>query len=161
MNFEDARTLLSRVAVLDNRTVDSITIQLWGEILQPFSLNEALWALREFGRNNTKEYLRPAHLVEIIRRKRGDFADMNPGREAKGPDSWLEFESELDRAVDVIKAIRAMNRQYAVDAIDAVDAIRAADSGGQDGLERATSHDVPNPESEAVRKPFLEGGGDE
>lgn len=121
MIFDEAKTLLSRVAIIDNRTVDAATITLWMEILDPFTLNESLWALREFARVNSQDYLRPAHLVEIIRRKRSDYAAMNPGREGGERDAWLEFENEIDRAREGINVIRATRQRYAVEAMEATD----------------------------------------
>ena len=70
MTFDEAKTLLSRIAVLDNRTVDATSISMWEAVLAPFTFAECMWALREFARNNVTDYLRPAHLVSIIRRKR-------------------------------------------------------------------------------------------
>jgi len=116
--FDEAKTLLSRVAVLDNRRVDGTMISLWQEILDPFTLAECMWALREFSRNNSQEYLRPAHLVDIIRRKRSDYAAMNPGRVPQSPASWLAFEEEIEQVRVTINAIRAEGKRYAVEAME-------------------------------------------
>ena len=124
MTFDEAKTLLSRIAVLDNRKVDATAIMLWQEILDPFTLEECLWALREHARTNSQDYLRPAHLVDIIRRKRNEHAQSNPGRDGSQPDAWLEFESEIERARDVIKAIRATNQRYAVEAMEDTDNVQ-------------------------------------
>ena len=120
MIWDEAKTLLSRVAVLDNRNVDGVMISLWAEILEPFSLDECMWALREFGRNNTEDYLRPAHLAGIIRRKRADYAAMNPGREARTPQAWLSFEDEIEQVRVTVKAIRANKERTAVEAMEAI-----------------------------------------
>lgn len=118
MIFDEAKTLLSRVAVLDNRNVDGVMISLWQEILDPFTLDECMWALREFSRTNSQDYLRPAHLVDIIRRKRADHAAMNPGRAPSAPESWLGFEAEIETARTEVKAIRANGARYAVEAME-------------------------------------------
>ena len=118
MTFDEAKELLARVAVLDNRVVDSVTVKLWQEILDPFTLDECMWALREFARTNSEDYLRPAHLVEIIRRKRSDYAAMNPGRESATPGSWLAFEDEIEQVRVTVNAIRAQGHRYAVEAME-------------------------------------------
>lgn len=118
MTFDEAKALLSRVAVLDNRTVDGVMVKLWQEILDPFSLDECMWALREFARTNHNDYLRPAHLVEIIRRKRTEYAAMNPGREARTPSAWLAFEDEIEQVRVTVNEIRATGRRYAVEAME-------------------------------------------
>lgn len=118
MIFDEAKTLLSRVAILDNRNVDGVMVALWQEILDPFTLDECMWALREFSRNNSSDYLRPAHLVDIIRRKRADYAAMNPGRESHSPSAWLSFEDEIEQVRVTISAIRAQGKQYAVEAME-------------------------------------------
>lgn len=118
MIFDEAKTLLSRVAVLDNRTVDGVMIDMWQAILDPFTLDECMWALKEFSRNNSQDYLRPAHLVDIIRRKRTDYAAMNPGRQAHSPSAWLSFEDEIEQVRVTINAIRAQGKQYAVEAME-------------------------------------------
>jgi hypothetical protein len=118
MIFDEAKTLLSRVAVLDNRNVDGVMVEMWQAILDPFTLEECMWALREFSRNNSQEYLRPAHLVEIIRRKRAEYAAMNPARLVHGPDGWLKFEAMLEEARAETQAIRAEGARYAVEAME-------------------------------------------
>lgn len=121
MTFDEAKVLLSRITILDNRKVDAASIVMWQEVLAPYSIAEALWALREFARSESQEYLRPAHLVSIIHRKRREFADANPGRSGLATDAWLQFESELDRAVIAIQEIRARRHMYAVDAMERED----------------------------------------
>lgn len=118
MTFDEAKTLLASVAVLDNRVVDGVTISMWQTILDPFTLNEAMWALREFSRTNTDDYLRPAHLVEIVRRKRNEYAQMNPGRQSGKVDKWLHLESILEAARVENKAIRESGIRYAVEAME-------------------------------------------
>lgn len=120
MNLEDARELLALVRALDRRTVDLVVIQLWRDILDPFTLAECLWALKEFARVETREYLRPAHLVEIIRRKRYEFAASNPGRGITRPDQWLEVEAKLAQAVALNRG-RTRGQLYAVEAMDGYD----------------------------------------
>lgn len=118
MIFDDAKTLLSRVAILYNRQVDGATIILWQEILDSYTLDECMWALREFARNEPDTWLNPAHLVQIINRKRADFAWMNPDRAGKGPDAWLAFELEIIAARDEVRAIRATGNRLAVEAME-------------------------------------------
>lgn len=117
MTFDEAKTLLASVAVLDNRNVDAVTIQMWEAVLSPFTLAEAMWALRDFARNNSEDYLRPAHLVSIIRRKRGEYADMNPGRKTGQADAWLGFEAEIAAALSRVKELRG-NARLAVEAME-------------------------------------------
>lgn len=117
MTFDEAKTLLASIAVLDNRTVDAVTITMWQTILDPFTLDECMWALREFARNNQTDYLRPAHLVSIIRRKRSDYADMNPGRLGQAPQAWLGFEAQIEAARAQVKELRG-NARLAVEAME-------------------------------------------
>lgn len=121
MTFDEAKALLARVAVLDNRNVDGVMVKLWQEILDPFSLNECMWALRAFARTNSQDYLRPAHLTDIISRQRRLYAEMNPERAGQSPDAWLTFESEIEQAARAIKEIRAERRRTAVEAMEADD----------------------------------------
>jgi len=116
--FDEAKTLLSRVAVLDNRRVDGTMVEMWQVILDPFTLAECMWALREFSRNNAEDYLKPAHLAAIIRRKRADHAAMNPGRVSTTPDAWLGFEREIEAARQVVQEIRARGARSAVEAME-------------------------------------------
>lgn len=118
MEFNEARTLLSRVAVLDNRTVDAASVMLWQEILAPYTLDECLFALREFARINSKDYLRPAHLIEIISSRRQEWAWMNPGRESGKPDGWLELERQEMVAAREVQEIRQRGQRLAVDAME-------------------------------------------
>lgn len=118
MEFADARALLARVAILDNRTVDAASVMLWQEVLQEYTLDECLFALRQFARENTSEYLRPAHLVAIISQRRQEWAWMNPGRKGHHPDGWLELERQEVAAAQEVKAIRADGARSAVEAIE-------------------------------------------
>lgn len=118
MTFDEAKNILASVAVLDNRTVDGVTIQLWQSILDPFTESECMWALREFSRDNSRDYLRPAHLVDIIRSKREQHAEMNPGRESRNPDAWLQFEGAIEAARRETKAIREQGVRSAVEAME-------------------------------------------
>ena len=120
MNFEDTKVLLASVAVLDNRNVDATTIQMWEAVLAPFTFQECMWALREFARTNVTDYLRPAHLVSIITRKRADYADMNPGRSPGEPEGWLVFEAQIEQARIKMKELRG-NARLAVEAMEADD----------------------------------------
>lgn len=119
MKSEESRELLALVRALDRRDVDLALIQLWRDILDPFSLAECVWALKEFARTETRDYLRPAHLVEIIRRKRYEHAAANPGRGITRPDQWLEDEECLDEAVAQNRG-RVAGKLYAVEAMDYV-----------------------------------------
>lgn len=123
MTFDEAKNILASVAVLDNRVVDGVTIQLWQSILDPFTEAECMWALREFSRNNSRDYLRPAHLVDIIRLKRAQFAEMNPGREGSRADSWLGFEATIEKARRETKAIREQGIRSAVEAMEDDDGV--------------------------------------
>lgn len=118
MIFDEAKTLLSRVAVLDNRTVDGVMIDMWQAILDPFTLDECMWALKEFSRNNSQDYLRPAHLADIIRHERTLHAAMNPDRAGSAPDAWLGFQAQIETARTEAKAIRANGTRYAVEAME-------------------------------------------
>lgn len=118
MEFADARALLARVAILDNRTVDAASVMLWQEILSGYTLDECLFALRDFARENTNDYLRPAHLVAIISQRRQEWAWMNPGREANRPDGWLELERQEAKAAVEVKALREGASRLAVEAMD-------------------------------------------
>lgn len=120
MNFADARELLARVAVLDNRTVDATTIQLWQEVLSDVTLPEAMFALREWARDETDDYLRPAHLIAIIRQKREEYRMINPSGHLE-KDSWLSLERQHAVAADYVKAVRATGQRTAVEAIESGD----------------------------------------
>lgn len=115
MNFDDTKQLLARVVALDNRTVDAMTITVWMEVLADYTLDEALWALREFARTNTTDYLRPAHLAAIINRKRREHAMSNP-RGGQHADEWLAFETEVAHAAVENKTNRT--KRLAVEAMD-------------------------------------------
>lgn len=117
MEFSDARELLARVAVLDNRNVDATTIQLWQSVLSDVTLDEAMYALREWAREETDDYLRPAHLIAIIRGKREEYRMMNPTRHLER-DSWLELERQHTVAADYVKAVRESGQRSAVEAIE-------------------------------------------
>jgi len=130
VNFEESKSLLASVAVLDNRTVDATSITMWEAVLAPFTFAECMWALREFARNNVTDYLRPAHLVDIIRRKRAQYADMNPGRSVGQADAWLVFEAQIAAALTQIKAHRG-NARLAVEAMEDDDG-GEGDRGTQD-----------------------------
>lgn len=118
MTFDEAKALLARVAVLDNRNVDGVMVKLWQEILDPFTLAECMWALREFARTNSEDYLRPAHLTAIIRHERALHAAMNPDRAGSAPDAWLGFQAELEQARTETKEIRATRQRTAVEAME-------------------------------------------
>lgn len=120
MEFADARTLLARIAIIDNRQVDAAAVILWGDVLGGFSLDECLWALREFARANSRDYLRPAHLIEIITDKRRQWAMMNPDRTGQHADGWLTFERELEQAAATTAAIRATGIRSAFEAMEAI-----------------------------------------
>lgn len=115
MDFADAKVLLSRVALLDNRQVDAATITMWMEVFQPYTLSECLWALRQFARTNVSEYLRPAHLIAIINLKRVEYRMMNPSARFQ-PDAWLTFEDEQEMIAGQVRELRASGIRSAIEA---------------------------------------------
>lgn len=120
MNLEDARELLALVRALDRRDVDLALITFWRDILDSYELPECVWALREFARTNTSDYLRPAHLAAIVNRKRYEHAATNPARVLGRADQWLEVEAQIVEAV-ALNRDRKRNRLYAVEAMDGYD----------------------------------------
>lgn len=120
MTFDEAKALLASITVLDNRKVDSTSIQMWQTILDPYTFSECMWALREFARTNVHDYLRPAHLVDIIHRQRINYAMTHPMRMGGqgSVDEWLKFEAEIEQLRRENKEIRDSGARLAVEAME-------------------------------------------
>lgn len=73
MTTEELAKLLVRISVLDNRTVDKLTLEFWEPLIGDIDYDRALEAINQHFREST-DYLRPAHIIErsaaIGRRRR-------------------------------------------------------------------------------------------
>ena len=118
MTFDEAKEVLSLATALTGMRVDAAVVVLWQDVLDPYTKAECLWALREFARTNKTDYLRPAHLIEIVQQKRAEYAWANPGRAARQVDSWLGFERQLDVARAEVRAVQATGKRLAVEAME-------------------------------------------
>ncbi len=71
MNREEIGHLLTKAAVIDNRTVTPVLIQSWHELLHDLDYTDAMAALA-YHRIHSTEYLVPAHIAAGVRRIRAE-----------------------------------------------------------------------------------------
>lgn len=118
MNEPETRMILAQATALDNRNVTDAMVALWYEIFRGYEYGEVKWALMQHARTST-EYLTPAHLAQIVNRKREEWQMMNPDG-VKSNDEWLDFERQAELVAEQIRARRAANpnERYAVDVMD-------------------------------------------
>ena len=69
MNADQVTMLLARIQVLDNRQVDALTIEAWTPLMATVDYGEAVAAVNRHFTEST-EYLKPAHIVQGIRKHR-------------------------------------------------------------------------------------------
>lgn len=69
MNVDQVTMLLARIQVLDNRQVDSLTIEAWTPLLEDVDYLEAVDAVNRHFKEST-EYLKVAHIVQGVKSHR-------------------------------------------------------------------------------------------
>ena len=69
MNLSETAKILAKAQLIDNRHVDRETIQAWHEIIGHHDYQDAMTALT-IHRQESTEYLTPAHINQNIRRAR-------------------------------------------------------------------------------------------
>lgn len=63
MNLAETGTLLAKIATIDSRKVDQLTIVAWHELLQTVSLANAMDALREHRTTCPGVWVEPGHIL--------------------------------------------------------------------------------------------------
>lgn len=71
MNLREAKMLLVEASAIDNRVVSDIAVKAWAAILSDVPYKEASKALIVHRANST-EYVQPAHIVRIVKKRRFD-----------------------------------------------------------------------------------------
>lgn len=108
MDLRETTRLLQTVAVVDNRTVDELTITVWCDLLADMPLTDSLTAVREHRREHPSTYLTPGHVVDGVRRIRRDrLARVDPTKVAPP----LDLDPDDPRAYQAW--LRATNRAIA------------------------------------------------
>lgn len=132
MQKSQTAKLLGKAALVDNRTVDQLTIEAWHEVIGHLDYDDAMTALTEHRRTST-DYLQPAHIVAGVAKVRRARADR--GTAAEGvPDA------DPDDVAGYLEALRE-NR------------VRVA--AGQDMRPRPIARLV----AQAAKTTHLKGGG--
>lgn len=63
MNYEETGLLLGKIAAVDNRKVDAVTIAAWQELLAPVSYRNALEALKSHRTTRPGVWIEPGHII--------------------------------------------------------------------------------------------------
>lgn len=85
MQRSQTAKLLAKAALVDNRTVDAMTVEAWHEAIGHLDYDDAMAALTEHRRTST-EYLQPAHITAGVKKIRA--ARVDRGTAAEGiPDA--------------------------------------------------------------------------
>lgn len=71
MKRSETAKLLAKAALIDNRTVDDMTVEAWWEALQGVDPRDAFAALA-LHRQRSTEWVQPAHIVSLAREARRD-----------------------------------------------------------------------------------------
>jgi len=79
--------LLAKAQLVDNRTVDAMTVAAWHEIVGPLDFDDAMTALTEHRRAST-DYLMPAHIVAGVKRIRAERHSVWNRPTGRPPWSW-------------------------------------------------------------------------
>lgn len=107
MNIAETAMVLAKIQAFDNRNVDDATVIAWQEVLDPYTLPDALKAVSDYFRINSA-WIMPAHIVERVRAMEDarayDFKNgyhLNRADEDKTLESgdWSSLTRELGRAV--------------------------------------------------------------
>lgn len=98
--------LLAKAALIDNRTIDTQTVEAWHETIGDLHYPEALTALTIHRREST-DYLQPAHIRTNIRKARETIAtehnraralEATPNTTRGKPPAWFrEFLNNLGK----------------------------------------------------------------
>lgn len=108
MQKSQTARLLGKAALVDNRTIDQMTIEAWHEIVGHLDYDDALAALLKH-RTESTDYLMPAHIVagvKAIRKQRADHGTAAEGIPDADPDDVPAYLAAL-RA----NRMRALNGQ--------------------------------------------------
>lgn len=71
MNLAETAKLLAKAQILDNRTVDRVTVEAWHEALQHVDARDAFAALT-LHRQRSTDWLQPAHIVALSKETKRD-----------------------------------------------------------------------------------------
>ena len=85
--------LLAKAQLIDNRTVDELTIEAWFELVGHLDFDDAMAALTEHRRTST-EWVTPAHIitgVKAIRRARLETGTAIEGEPDADPDDVVAY----------------------------------------------------------------------
>lgn len=110
MTATEVGSLLGMCAVIDNRTVDEMTVGAWQTLLDGFGFDECREAVLAHYRDST-EWILPAHITQLAREARRQRAELErkqaEGRMLEGElsaeekqkiqDSIAEFQKEFNR----------------------------------------------------------------
>lgn len=66
MNIAETSMVLAKIQAFDNRNVDDATVIAWQEVLEPYTLTDALQAVSDYFRSYSA-WIMPAHIVERVR----------------------------------------------------------------------------------------------
>lgn len=80
MTRSQTARLLAKAQLIDNRTVDEMTVEAWHEIVGHLDYDDAMEALTEHRRTSTL-YLQPAHIIEGVKRLRRARVDLGTAAE--------------------------------------------------------------------------------
>lgn len=66
MDIIETGMVLAKIQAFDNRNVEPETTLAWQEVLEPYTLHDALRAVSDYFRTNSA-WIMPAHIVERVR----------------------------------------------------------------------------------------------
>lgn len=66
MNIIETGMVLAKIQAFDNRNVDDATVVAWQEVLERYTLTDALNAVSDYFRTN-HAWIMPAHIIERVR----------------------------------------------------------------------------------------------
>lgn len=66
MNIVETGMVLAKIQAFDNRNVDDATVVAWHEVLERYTLHDALAAVTDYFRTN-HAWIMPAHIIERVR----------------------------------------------------------------------------------------------
>lgn len=103
MDIIETGKVLAKIQAFDNRNVEPETTLAWQEVLEPYTLHDALRAVSDYFRTN-HAWIMPAHIVERVRAieeaRVHEFKNgyhLNRADEEAG--DWTARNRELGRAV--------------------------------------------------------------
>jgi hypothetical protein len=117
MNRAEAATLLTLAAARDRRTIGDADVAAWAEDLADIAFVEARAALTRFFRTST-EWLKPAHIIELVKAIRVDAQRYDPHPIRSLPS---RFEFDPDREARRIRGVAICRAELAEHGIGAVD----------------------------------------